>query len=75
MRLLARMEPGNRAWLARHMMRDRRDPRQLAFADFAGHALDAWKKAHVFEIFPAAAAILAENATPPAPCHAHGKCA
>jgi FkbM family methyltransferase len=111
MRLLDRMGPGNRAWLARHMMRDRRDPRQLAFADFAGHALDAWKnrqydvhlngevallaalapfqpgvlldvganvgewsiaaceklpgaRVHAFEIAPATAAILAENAAP-----------
>lgn len=111
MRLLDRMGPGNRAWLARHMMRDRRDPRQLAFADFADHALDAWKnrqydvhlngeaallaalapfqpgvlldvganvgewsiaacgalpgaRVHAFEIAPATATILAENAAP-----------
>lgn len=111
MRLLDRMGPGNRAWLARHMMRDRRDPRQLAFADFAAQALDAWKnrqydvhlngeaallaalapfqpgvlldvganvgewsiaacgalpgaRVHAFEISPATATILAENAAP-----------
>jgi hypothetical protein len=38
--LLARMGPGNRAWLARHMMQDRRDPGARAFAEFAQKAID-----------------------------------
>lgn len=34
------MGPGNRAWLARHMMQDRRDPGARAFAEFAQKAID-----------------------------------
>lgn len=37
------MGPGNRAWLARHMMQDRRDPGARAFAEFAQKAIEAWK--------------------------------
>ena len=42
-RLLERMGPGNRAWLARRMMRDRSDPRARAFAEFSQQSIEAWK--------------------------------
>ena len=42
-RLLDRMGPGNRAWLARQMTRNRRDPGARAFAEFAQQSVEAWK--------------------------------
>ena len=42
-RLLHRLGPGNRSWLAREVMQDRTDRRAAALADFCGKATLAWK--------------------------------
>jgi len=40
---LARMRPGDRAWLARRLMRDRFAPAEKAFATFCELSVHAWK--------------------------------
>jgi FkbM family methyltransferase len=42
-RLLRRMGPDDRSWLARHVVHDRRDPAVQALADFCSKTLLAWK--------------------------------
>ena len=53
------MGPGNRAWLARRMMRDRSDPRARAFAEFSQQSIEAWKNRHYDVHLNGEAALLA----------------